>query len=396
MGATSPLPITPSQTPAALTQPVLPFLDLRAQFASIREEVLRAVEGVFDSQQFVLGREVQLLEEEVAAFVGAPHAIGCASGSDALYLALLAEGIGAGDEVITTPFTFVATAGAVARTGAKPVFVDIERDTFNIDAERIESAVTGRTRAIIPVHLFGQPAELEPILAVARRWGLTVIEDAAQAFGAAYHGRQVGSLGPLGCFSFFPSKNLGCAGDGGMITTQDEKRADRLRLLRAHGSRRKYHYEILGMNSRLDALQAAILRVKLRHLKAWEEGRRNRATVYRGLFEHHGLMETVVLPVTAPHRTHVFNQFVIRVKDRDVLRAYVHARGVPTDIYYPSPLHLQPAFAYLGCRAGSLPESELAAEQTLALPIYPELRDEHQEHIVRTIAEFYASRTTTN
>lgn len=394
MGATTPIPITPSQTPAAPTQPVLPFLDLRAQFEGIREEVMRAVEGVFDSQQFILGKEVQLLEKEVAALVGVPYAIGCASGSDALYLALLAEGIGVGDEVITTPFTFVATAGAIARTGAKPVFVDIQRDTFNIDPVLIERAVTGRTRAIIPVHLFGQPADLEPILTVARRWSLAIIEDAAQAIGASYHGRQVGSLGPFGCFSFFPSKNLGCAGDGGMITTQDEKLADRLRLLRAHGSRRKYHYEILGMNSRLDALQAAILRVKLRRLKTWEEGRRTRATIYLRLFEHHRLTDTVALPVTAPDRTHVFNQFVIRVKDRDVLRGYLHAHGVPTDIYYPSPLHLQPAFAYLGYTAGSLPESEAAAEQTLALPIYPELRDEHQEHIVRTIAEFYSSRTT--
>lgn len=235
MGATTPIPITPSQTPAAPTQPVLPFLDLRAQFEGIREEVMRAVEGVFDSQQFILGKEVQLLEEEVAALVGVPYAIGCASGSDALYLALLAEGIGAGDEVITTPFTFVATAGAIARTGAKPVFVDIDRNTFNIDPVLIERAVTGRTRAILPVHLFGQPADLEPILTVARRWSLTVIEDAAQAIGASYHGRQVGSLGPFGCFSFFPSKNLGCAGDGGMITTQDEKLADRLRLLREIG-----------------------------------------------------------------------------------------------------------------------------------------------------------------
>jgi dTDP-4-amino-4,6-dideoxygalactose transaminase len=371
----------------------VPLLDLKAQFATIREEVMRAVEGVLESQHFILGKEVELLEKEVAAFVGAPYAVGCASGSDALYLALRAEEIGPGDEVITTAFTFGATAGAIARTGATPVFIDIQQDTFNIDPALIEVAITNRTRAIMPVHLFGLAADLQPILTIAGAHALAVVEDAAQAIGATYRARKLGSCGEFGCFSFFPSKNLGCAGDGGLVTTCDAARAERLRLLRAHGSGRKYHYEILGVNSRLDALQAAILRVKLGHLVEWEQARQEHAALYVQLFENYRLSEFVQPPVTPMSCSHVFNQFVIRCADRDLLRGYLAERGIATEIYYPEPLHLQPAFAYLGYQAGVLPRSEAACKETLALPIYPELREEDQERIVNSIVDFYYSRT---
>jgi dTDP-4-amino-4,6-dideoxygalactose transaminase len=282
-------------TPLEKKKP-MQFLDLKAQFAGIREDVLKAVESVFESQHFILGKEVQLLEQELARFVGAPEAVGCASGSDALYLSLLALHIGRDDEVITTPFTFVATAGAIARTGAKPVFVDIDPATYNIDPLQIEAAVTAKTRAIIPVHLFGQAADLDPILEIANRHNLAVVEDAAQAIGATYKGRQVGGIGLCGCFSFFPSKNLGCAGDGGLITTTDAKIADELRLLRAHGSRKKYHYEIIGTNSRLDALHAAILRVKLPHLQGWAKKRAEHAELYKQLFGKAGLTNILGMP----------------------------------------------------------------------------------------------------
>jgi dTDP-4-amino-4,6-dideoxygalactose transaminase len=369
----------------------LPFLDLKAQFTSIREDVMKAVESVFESQNFILGKEVQLLEQELASFVGVPEAVGCASGSDALYLSLLALHIGRGDEVITTPFTFVATAGAIARTGAKPVFVDIDPVTYNIDPAKIEAVITGKTRAIIPVHLFGLSADLDAILEIANRYNVAVIEDAAQAIGATYKGRQVGSFGLCGCFSFFPSKNLGCAGDGGLITTTDAKIADELRLLRAHGSRKKYHYEIIGTNSRLDALHAAILRVKLPHLQGWAEKRSEHAEIYKTLFNSTGLSNILTVPTTPDGRTHVYNQFVIRVPRREELRAYLDSQGIPTDVYYPSPLHVQPAFSYLGYEHGSFPESEKASTEVLALPVYPELSRQDQERIVNTISDFYSS-----
>ena len=370
----------------------LQFLDLKAQFLSIKEEVLGAVESVFESQQFILGKEVQLLEREIAAYVGTPHAAGCASGSDALYLSLLALHIGRGDEVITTPFTFVATAGAIARTGAKPVFVDIDSETFNIDPRLIEDAITGNTRAIMPVHLFGLSADLDPILRTADKHNLAVVEDAAQAIGATYNGRQVGSFGLCGCFSFFPSKNLGCAGDGGMITTTDAKVDDELRLLRAHGSRKKYQYEILGTNSRLDALHAAILRVKLRHLNSWSSKRAEHADLYRQLFAQSNLGYVVRLPSTPEKCTHVYNQFVIRVPRREELREFLSSEGIATDVYYPSPLHVQPAFSYLGHCGGKFPEAEKASADVLALPIYPELTPHNQDRIVRAIASFYDSK----
>jgi len=376
-------------------KPRFPFFDLQVQFAAIREEVMQAVEDVFNSQQFIQGPQVEILEKEVAAYINAPFAVGCASGTDALYLALLAQGVGPDDEVITTPFTFVATAGSIARTGAKPVFVDIRPDTFNINVDLIEKAITKKTRAIIPVHLFGLAADLRPIMEFASKYNLAVIEDAAQGIGATYYGEKVGSIGNFGCFSFFPSKNLGCAGDGGMITAREREMADRLRLLRAHGSRAKYHSEIIGTNSRLDTLQAAILSVKLRHLDTWSGARRERAKIYQQSFADRKIGEAITLPVAPSNYGHVYNQYVIRSKQRDALRDYLQEQGVPTAIYYPEPLHLQPAFSYLGYKAGSLPESEAACEESLALPIYPELRPEDQEHVVEAITDFCNSQSKT-
>lgn len=368
------------------------FLDLKAQYATIKDELRQAIDSVFESQHFILGQEVQLLEDELARYIGVPAAVGCASGSDALYLALLALQTGPGDEVITTPFTFVATAGAIARTGANPVFVDILEDSFNIDPAAIACAVTPRTKAIIPVHLFGLAADLNSILSVAREHQLAVVEDSAQSIGATYEGRQTGSFGLFGCFSFFPSKNLGCAGDGGLISTTDPQLADRLKLLRAHGSRKKYQYEIIGTNSRLDALQAAILRVKLRHLDSWAKARQRHAASYRILFADYGLNDILVAPSCPTNSTHVYNQFVIRAPKREALRAHLQQNGIPTDVYYPSPLHLQPAFAYLGYAKGSFPVAEKASTEVLALPVYPELTEQDQDRIVSTIATFFKSQ----
>jgi dTDP-4-amino-4,6-dideoxygalactose transaminase len=368
------------------------FLDLKAQFATIRVETIEAAVRILNSQQFILGREVERLEIEIAESLGARHAIGCASGSDALVLAMMALGIGPGDEVITTPFTFVATVGSIARVGATPVLVDIEAEMFNIDPAQIDAAITRRTRAILPVHLYGLPADLTPILKLAEARRLHVIEDAAQAIGARYCDRSVGTWGSIGCFSFFPSKNLGSAGDGGLLTTQDAELAERLRLLRVHGSKKKYHHEILGMNSRLDALQAAILRVKLPHLEEWTRARQLLADSYRTLFRDNHLEGKIVLPARPPaHSTHVYNQFVIRSRERDRLRDFLGSRGIPAEVYYPLPLHLQPAFAYLGCRAGQFPAAEAASKEVLAIPIYPELKESQQEQVVQAVAEFYAA-----
>jgi len=346
------------------------------------------------------------LENEIAAMIGARAAVACASGSDALLLSLQALGIGPGDEVITTPLTFVATAGSVARAGARPVLIDIRPDTFNLDPNLIEAAIGSRTRAILPVHLFGLPADLDPILEVADAHRLAVVEDAAQAVGACYRGRHVGSLGAAGCFSFYPSKNLGGAGDGGMVTTNDPQLADQLRLLRDHGRRQKHSHEVsghevlghevsghevLGMNSRLDALQAAILRVKLRHLADWTRRRREKAERYRALFDEVGLVANVKPPAAPPGCFHVYNQFTVRSSERDRLREFLRARGIPTEIYYPRPLHLQPAFGYLGYRAGEFPEAEAASREVLSLPIYPELKEEHQATLVRAMADFYGT-----
>jgi dTDP-4-amino-4,6-dideoxygalactose transaminase len=369
----------------------LPFLDLKAQFATIREEVLDAVTRTLNSQQFILGPEVDSLETEIAELTRCKYAIGCASGTDALILALFSLEIGPGDEVITTPFTFVASAGSIVRVGATPVFVDINPHTFNIDSTRIEKAITPRTKAIMPVHLFGLCAEMDEINSIALRHGIPVIEDAAQAIGAKDKDRAAGSLARMGCFSFFPSKNLGGAGDGGMVTTNDPSSAGRVKLLHVHGARERYEYEIVGMNSRLDALQAAILRVKLRHLIAWNNARRGNAERYRKLFGEFQLGSKVGLPQEPLRMTHVYNQFTIRVKDRDSLREKLRGRGIPSEIYYPIPLHLQKAFEYLGHKPGDFPESECASREALSLPIYPELTEEQQRRVVAAIAESLAA-----
>lgn len=379
------------QTEQGAQEPALQFdfLDLRAQFQTIREETIQAAIRVLESQHFILGREVQAFENEMAEHLGARHAIGCASGSDALILALMALGIGPGDEVITTPFTFVATMGSIARVGATPVLVDIDPLTFNIDPAGIEAAITPRTRAILPVHLFGLPADMGPILRLAEGKNLHVIEDAAQAIGARYRGQMAGTIGSVGCYSFFPSKNLGGAGDGGLLTTQNPELATRLKHLRVHGSGMKYHHEELGVNSRLDALQAAILRVKLPRLTEWTKARQLHADAYRELFQIAGLQERVSSPpVPSPDFVHVYNQFVVRVRERDNLRKFLRANGIPTEIYYPLPLHLQPAFAYLNYREGQFPVAESASHEALALPIYPELTESQQQQIVQAITHF--------
>ena len=371
---------------------LFPFLDLKAEYATMKKEIGTAVEKVLESQQFIMGPEVRQLEAEIAAFIGSRFALGCASGSDALLLALMALGVEPGDEVITSPFTFVATAGTISRLQARPVFVDIDRETYNLDPARLEAAITSRTRAIMPVHLFGLAAEMEKINEIARAHRLPVIEDAAQAIGARYHDQYVGNLSACGCFSFFPSKNLGGAGDGGMITTSDPELADRISVLRDHGSRQKYHYDLLGINSRLDSLQAAILLVKFRHLEAMAQARRRNAERYRRWFRQAGLEKSIVLPVQPAGLHHVYNQFVIRTPQRDQLREHLRNCGIPTEIYYPFPLHLQPAFAGLGYRPDAFPESEEASRQVLALPVFPQMTEEQQKIVVDRTADFFAGR----
>lgn len=381
---------TEGARPSSPVKPLFDFLDLRSQFASIREEVMAAVARVMESQYFILGPEVEKLEQEIALKLGAGHAVGCASGTDALILALMTAEIGPGHEVITTPFSFVATAGSIAYVGAKPVFVDIDPATFNIDPNKIEAAITAHTRAIMPVHLFGLPADMFPITQIAKARNLLVIEDAAQAIGSRYRDCSIGTIGDFGCFSFFPSKNLGAAGDAGLITTNDAAFAERLRIIRVHGSKTKYFHEVLGTNSRLDALQAAILRVKLRHLDRWEAGRQDRGARYRHLFSQKNLARFVTCPpVPPPVYLHVYNQFTIRAARRDELKESLRLRGIPSEIYYPLCLHLQKAFNYLGYRVGQFPVAEQASQEVLSLPIYPELRDAHQDLVIDAIADFY-------
>jgi dTDP-4-amino-4,6-dideoxygalactose transaminase len=380
----------PAQAEVSEGPPLLmPFVDLRAQFDSIRNEVMAAIAAVMERQQFILGTEVQSFEREIAAYLGAHDAVGCASGTDALLLALMALGIGPGDEVITTPFTFIATAGAIARAGARIVFADIEPQTFNIDPDAVAAAITPRTRAIVVVHLFGLAANLAPILASAQSRSIAVIEDVAQAIGVRYRGRRTGAIGTIGCFSFFPSKNLGGAGDGGLVTAESAELAQRLRVLREHGSRERYLYESVGLNSRLDEIQAAVLRVKLKYLDRWTEQRRRRAAHYRELFAAAGIDSVVQPPAEPDGCEHVYNQFVIRCSRRDELRAFLAGRGIPAQIYYPSPLHLQPAFRNLDYREGQFPNAERACREVLALPIYPELSEDRQAAVVDAIAQFY-------
>jgi dTDP-4-amino-4,6-dideoxygalactose transaminase len=382
----------------------VPLLDLKAQYETIRPEIEAAVRDVLESQHFILGPFVQKCEEAIARYCNSSHAIGVSSGSDALIICLMAEGIGPGDEVITTPYTFFATVGAITRLGATPVFVDIDPVTYNIAAEQIASKISPRTKAIIPVHLYGQSADMRAILELARAHRLIVIEDAAQAIGAEFDGQRCGSVGEYGCFSFFPSKNLGAGGDAGMVVTNDSERAEKLAILRAHGSKPKYYHRVVGGNFRLDALQAAIVSSKLTHLDGWTEGRRRNADRYNRLFRSSGLnvcdsrewadrrgegrMPDVVLPAGTTDR-HVFNQYVVRVAARDDLRATLQAKGIGTEIYYPVPMHMQECFASLGYRAGDFPESEGAASQTLALPIYPELTDAQACYVVESIRDFY-------
>jgi dTDP-4-amino-4,6-dideoxygalactose transaminase len=386
----------------------VPLLDLQAQYETIRNEVCGAVDRVFASQHFVLGAEVQALEEEIARYSQTKFAVGCASGSDALLLALMSAGVGAGDEVITTPFSFFATAGAIARLGARPVFVDIEERTFNLNPSLVAAAITERTKAIVPVHLYGQCAEMDPLIEIGRSAdapvggspaslpvsyspGIPIIEDAAQAIGAEDRGRRAGSMGTIGCFSFYPSKNLGGAGDGGMLVTNDLNHARRLHMLRVHGEETKYHHKVIGINSRLDALQAAVLRAKLPHLEEWTTGRQRKAQQYELMFLDAGLSEQIEVPYVRSNARHIFHQFVIRVGDgrRDALREHLRERGVGTDVYYPVPLHLQECFAYLGYKEGDFPVAEQAAKETLALPVYPELTDEQQDYVVSAIGKFF-------
>lgn len=364
----------------------VPLLDLKAQFATIESEVRAAMDRVLASQHFILGPEVEALEREVAAYSQCQYGIGVSSGTDALLVSLMAIDLQPGDEVITTPYTFFATAGSIARLGAKPVFVDIDPATYNIDPAGIEAVITPRTKAILPVHLFGQMADMDPILAIAERHGLYVIEDAAQAIGAEYKGRRAGSVGHLGCFSFFPSKNLGGFGDGGMVVTNDPGLADKVRLLRGHGARPKYYHKVVGGNFRLDALQAAVLRVKLKYLDEWTAARQRNAERYRRLFAEAGV--DIGLPHDAGYGRHIYNQFVIRSKRRDALMAHLKAQQIGTEIYYPVPLHLQECFAELGYRKGDFPASEQAAEETLAIPVYPELELTQIEAVVASIQNF--------
>jgi dTDP-4-amino-4,6-dideoxygalactose transaminase len=368
----------------------VPLLDLKPQYEQIRAEVEPMLLEICQSQAFILGPKVQECEAAVAAYCGAAHGVGLSSGSDALIVALMTEDIGPGDEVITTPYSFFATVGAIARLGAKPVFVDIDPETFNLDGAKLAAAVTPRTKAIIPVHLYGQMADMDAVLAVAQAHGLAVIEDAAQAIGAEWRGRRAGSLGDYGCFSFFPSKNLGCFGDGGLLTLQDPAKARKAAILRNHGSDPKYYHQLIGGNFRLDALQAAVVTIKLKHLDGWTAARQANAERYRGLFAATGLEAAgrITLPAAKTNR-HIYNQFVIRAENRDGLLAHLRSRDIGTEIYYPVPLHLQQCFRGLGHREGDFPESERAATSTLALPIYPDLTAEMAAWVVDSIAAFY-------
>ena len=372
----------------------VPFLDLKAQYNTIQGDIQSALNRVLDSQGFILGPEVDQFEKQVASFLGVPHAVGLASGSDALYLALVALGVGPGDGVITTPFTFFATGGSIVRTGARPLFADIDPQAYNLDPGKIAELIETNRRnpranlkAIMPVHIFGQPAEMEAIRKIARANGLKIVEDACQAIGANFRGKRVGALSEFGCFSFFPSKNLGGFGDGGLAVTADPELARRIRRLRVHGSDRKYHHLEMGINSRLDALQAAVLSVKLPHLDRWNEARRKRASLYdRALRD---LPEVVLPPAPREGMEPVYHLYVIRARKRDDLEKFLVARGIGTGVYYPLPLHLQPCFAGLGYREGEMPESERASREVLALPLYPELTDDQQAYVVQAIREFY-------
>jgi len=370
----------------------VPLLDLKAQYLPIKREILSAVGEVLESQHFILGPRVEQCEKAIAEYSNCKHGIGVSSGSDALLVCLMAENIGPGDEVITTPYTFFATVGAITRLGATPVFVDIDPVTYNLDVSQIASKITDKTRAIIPVHLFGQLADMDTIMELANQHGLVVIEDAAQAIGAEYKGHRAGSIGHYGCFSFFPSKNLGAAGDGGMVVTNDAAKAERVRCLRGHGAKPKYFHRMVGGNFRLDALHAAIVSAKLPYLDQWTEGRRSNARRYDSLFQEAGT--PVTLPSVVTDR-HIFNQYVISTPERDELQAFLRSKGIGTEVYYPVPMHLQDCFAYLGIAPGMFPESERAAKESLAIPVYPELTEEQARYVVESIDAFFLQSRTT-
>jgi dTDP-4-amino-4,6-dideoxygalactose transaminase len=383
----------------------VPLLDLKAQYQTIREETNAAVIEVLESQYFILGPKVKALEDQIAAYTQTSHAIGVSSGTDALLISLMAEGIGPGDEVITTPYSFFATAGCVTRVGATPVFVDIDPVDFNIDPKRIEAAITPKTKAIIPIHLYGQMADMGGVMQVADRHNLCVIEDGAQAIGCEFQGRRAGSIGHYGCFSFFPSKNLGGVGDGGIVVTTDAKRADMLSIMRVHGGKPKYYHRVIGGNFRLDAIQAAVLLVKLKKLDEWTEGRQRNADLYRRKLRETGLVvdpagldpvtldmsgrKGVALPKEFADRRHIYNQFVLRTDRREEMRAFLTERGIGNEVYYPVPFHQQDCFQYLGYKTGQFPISEIAATQSIAVPIYPELTEAQITEVVNAIAEFH-------
>jgi len=374
----------------------VPFFDLAVQFKSIENEIKSALDEVFQNQQFIMGPKVQALEEAMAQYCQARYAVGVASGSDALLLSLMALGIGTGDEVLLPPFTFFATAGSVSRLGATPVFVDIDRETYNVDPSKIEEKVTARTKAIIPVHLFGQCADMDPLLEIAKEKKLFIIEDAAQALGAEYkpkvgsEGRRAGQIGDLGCFSFYPTKNLGAFGDAGMVVTDNPGLAEKVRLLRVHGNQPKYFHKTIGINSRLDTIQAAILLVKFKYLEKWTAERQKKAERYQGLFQDlSSSVKGLKLPTVQYQNRHIFHQYVIRVPERDRLKQFLAEEGIGTDIYYPVSLHLQECYSFLKYRRGDLPNSEKASQEVLALPIYPELTEDQQSVVVNRIKAFY-------
>ena len=385
----------------------VPLLDLKAQYAQIRAEVMPIIEEVCASQRFILGEHVLALEAEVAAYCASAAGVGVSSGTDALLLALMALGVGAGDEIITTPFTFFATAGTIARLGARPVFCDIDPVSFNLSPQAVSDfidqhcrvqgsqllnrATGGRIKGLMPVHLYGQSADMDPLMAVAKQYNLKVIEDAAQAIGTEYQGVRVGSIGDIGCFSFFPSKNLGAFGDAGLCTTNDAELAESMRVLRVHGGKPKYFHAVIGGNFRIDELQAAVLRVKLKYLDGWTAARQRNAAYYTAAFGAASGAMNLITPQATVKGRHIFNQYVVRVQNRDALKDHLTAQGIGTEIYYPVPLHLQKCFSYLKHAPGDFPQSERAAAETLALPIYPELTQTQLDHVVASVAAFYRS-----
>jgi dTDP-4-amino-4,6-dideoxygalactose transaminase len=378
----------PETAPDQASEISVPLLDLQGQYAPLRDDILVAIARVCDSQRFILGPEVEALERELADLLEVEHAVSVSSGTDALLAVLMAIGVGPGTEVVTPTYSFFATAGCVTRLGATPVFVDIDPVTFNVDPDAVARAISPRTRAIVPVHLFGLSADLDPLLEIGTRAGVPIVEDAAQAIGARYHGRPTGGFGLAGCFSFFPTKNLGAFGEGGLVTTNDASLASDLRQLRNHGAEARYVHPRVGGNFRLDALQAAVLRVKAPHLADWSGARRRNADRYRVLFAEMGLEHDIELPVEPAGLTHIYNQFVIRTRGRDALKAHLHAHRVGTEIYYPVPFHRQPCFADLGRASDEFPVADRAAAASLALPIFGELSAAQQRHVVTAIADF--------